>query len=586
MDTRELLSHLAKLENGLDDFSFTELSTAEASALKRTFASFKHGLEEKVFGASISVPSSDVKSKQYHVDSKVQGTFQESTLIANVSHEIRTPLNGVLGFIDLLKDTSLSSKQSELVTALDKASNNLMDIINELLEYSKLAAGHEKFEKVPFNLANMIGEVAFLCKTLITSKDVLFKVHIDKSIPEKIIGDPSKLSQILLNLLGNAVKFVDNGAITLQVNLKSNKKNRVHLEFLVSDTGIGIANDKLKHIFDSYAQAESDTHLKYGGSGLGLSIVKEIVDNLKGCIAVNSTLGKGTTFKVILPFQKVDLLTDDFLPKVKENDTSREIDLTGKRVLVFEDNIMNQKLMENRLKTWGCDTFITDNGIYGLKLLENHQFDIVLMDLRMPKMNGYEITERIRQSKDSTISKIPIIALSADFSATDKKECKTIGITDFILKPYNAEELKGVIYDHISKSSAHISNSGTTSTKNDKALVNIEAIYAECMGQSELLDELVRLFKQNIFEFIGKVKMHLQSSNFQGIGFAAHKIKSSLKMLEATSLLSICEKISEVCKTGNDKNYLNFLYHQFLDEYPNVEHQIDEQIERLSPNNP
>lgn len=350
------------------------------------------------------------------------------------------------------------------------------------------------------------------------------------------------------------------------------------------DPGIGIANDKLKQIFETYQQAEPDTHLKYGGSGLGLSIVKELVEKLGGCIAVKSTLGKGTNFKVILPFEET-------APAIKENktlgtNTPKKMEgLKGAKILVFEDNILNQKLMENRLKNWGCDTFITDNGIYGLKLLENHHFDLVLMDLKMPGMNGVQITERIRKSADHKISNIPIIALSADYSKTDQENCHSVGVNDFILKPYNADELYTLMklnMNHAPVKRNTIANK--TRPNQHKKMVNLKPILEECLGQTELLDELIRLFKQNIFEFIGKVKMHLQSNNIQGIGFAAHKIKSSLKMLETETLSDICEQISEVCKTNSDHKDLKSLYNRFLEEYPNVEAHIDLAVNKLKTN--
>ncbi|MDT0607532.1 ATP-binding protein [Croceitalea rosinachiae] len=579
MDTRELLSQLSKLENGLDRFSFSELNSSEAAKLKRSFASFKNGLETKVFGdyQEIAVDFEEIKPSNI-------STREEHNVIANVSHEIRTPLNGIMGFIDLLKETELSQEQLELISALGSASQNLMNITNELLEFSKLATGREKFTKVPFNLNNLVNEVGFLCKTLITNKNIALNVTLDKNVPKNLVGDPSRLSQILLNLLGNAIKFVQKGKIELVVSLKANETHKTYLQFNIMDTGIGIANDKLKQIFETYKQAESDIQLKYGGSGLGLSIVKELVEKLGGCIAVSSTLGKGTTFKVVLPFEKNTKGAEQKKLNTPSNPNKKK-SLTGTKILVFEDNMLNQKLMENRLKTWGCDTFITDNGIYGLKLLENHHFDLVLMDLKMPNMSGFQISDRIRNSVDKQIKNIPIIALSADYSSVDKENCDRVGITDFILKPYNADELHALIEHNLYKiNNIRDIRSKTVPIVDESRLVNLDSILEECLGQTELLDELIRLFKQNIFEFIGKVKMHLQSNNVQGIGFATHKIKSSLKMMETRTLSEICEQISEVCKTSSNHKNLDLLYDRFLKEYPKVERQIDYEINKLKTN--
>lgn len=579
LDTRELLTQLSKLENGLDSFSFSELKSTEATKLKKSFESFKNGLEAKVFGEheNFVLDFEDVKAKPI-------STQEEHNVIANVSHEIRTPLNGIIGFIDLLKETKLNENQLKLTNSLNTASLNLLNIVNELLEFSKLASGREQFVNVPFNLSNLVNEVGFLCRTLITNRNIALHVTLNQDLPNTLIGDPSKLSQILLNLLGNAVKFVDQGEIRLEVNLKRKKGKEVSLEFNITDTGIGIANDKLKQIFETYQQAEPDTYLKYGGSGLGLSIVKELIEKLGGCIAVNSTLGKGTNFKVILPFEETT--TTEEGPKLyNTQEPSKKTSLEGAKILVFEDNVLNQKLMENRLRNWGCDTFITDNGIYGLKLLENHHFDLVLMDLKMPSMDGFQVTQRIRKSAHQHIKNIPIIALSADYATADQEKCNHLGINDFILKPYNADELYTLIEMNMTQvSRIHNTTIAANVGVEPKKLVNLSPVLKECLGQKELLDELIRLFNQNIFEFIGKMKMHLQNNNFQGIAFAAHKIKSSLKMLETETLSEICEQISELCKTNTNHKNLKALYEQFLEEYPKVATQIDLEVNKLKTN--
>ena len=570
-----MLTHLEKLEYGLDNFSFSELKGSEATKLKKSFESFKNGLEEKVFG----IPSDFSTPQESHPKGKQSD--QESRLIANVSHEIRTPLNGIVGFLDLLKETRLTDKQIELVNAMDSASQNLLDVINQLLEFSVLAAGQEKFEEVQFNLANLVNEVSFLCRTLINGKGVKLLVNYDESIPKHLSGDPSKLSQVLLNLMGNAIKFVEKGEIRLDVTLKEEKSKKVFLEFVVSDTGIGIANEHLKHIFESYRQAEPETKLKYGGSGLGLSIVKEIIEKQHGCLAVSSALGVGTTFKIILPFEKVN--TPDTTLKVVHETES--FDISGKSILVLEDDVLTQKLMENRLDQWGCKSYITENGLFGLQLMERHTIDLILLDMYLPGMNGFEIIKRIR--KNERLQHIPIIVLSGDAYTPQKEDFDQFGIEDFILKPYNSSELLEKIYLHSPQRKRSKSAPGTEEIGPEKKMpqiVDLNPIMEECLGKVELLDELIRLFEQNILEFIGKTKMHLQSRNIQGVGFAAHKIKSSLKMLHTDGLVDICEEMILECRTNNDLNVLKSLFEEFIIEYPKVEIQIGIELKRIKYN--
>lgn len=580
MKPNELLNHLSKIEDGLHSFSFEELNAHDATELKRTFESFKKNLEQKVFGAPNEETVIVVDQKQTNKTAEAS----EHSLIANVSHEIRTPLNGIIGFIDLLRETKLNKKQLELVDALSTSSNNLMNIINELLEFSKLSARKERFESVEFNLKNLLHELSYLCQTLIVDKNIEFNLSIDKDIPDYIIGDPSKLSQVLLNLLGNAIKFVEKGEINLIVHLKSRKDDALKLGFKIVDTGIGIAGDKLEKIFSSYQQADTDTHLKYGGTGLGLTIVKEIIEQLNGKISVSSTLGVGTTFRLEIPYlrasQKVKTV------KIKETVHKKDSNLlAGTTVLVFEDNELNQKLITNRLNNWGCKTIVTDNGTYGLELIHNQKIDLILMDLRMPGMTGFDITKQIRNSTNKAINTIPIIALSADFTSTDKEQFNTLRINDFILKPFKPNELFEKIKKNINETISDLDDTieihANSNIDGEARLVNFEPVLEDCMGKVDLLEELIQLFTTNILEFTGKTKESLLEYDFEGILFAVHKIKNSLSMLRLKSLLEIVEQMSREAGSNKDIKHLSFLYEMFLYEYANVAPKIEKEITRI-----
>lgn len=298
--SKNLFTYLSDLEVELSNFSFDELTSEEASELKKTYLAFKNDLEKKFFGEK----SSFSKKKITNDESVKANNVNETMLIANVSHEIRTPLNGIIGFADLLKESDLTKDQTNHVNAIQSASHTLMSIIAELLDYSKLSAGLSHFESIDFNFHKLINDVTYLCKTLIVNKDVALEVRMDKAIPKNLKGDPSKLSQVLLNLIGNAIKFVEKGSIQLQITQVGLNNKEVFLEFDVTDTGIGMSENSLEHIFDSFKQAEADTYSKYGGTGLGLNIVKQIIEHLNGEISVSCSLGKGSSFKIILPYKK------------------------------------------------------------------------------------------------------------------------------------------------------------------------------------------------------------------------------------------------------------------------------------------
>ncbi len=579
---------MSRIELTLNEFSFEELNTTEAAKLKKSFSSFKTNLESKIFGPLVSSPvDTDFTEERVDNSTELSTNTNANKLIANVSHEIRTPLNGIIGFADLLKETKLKEEQLEQVNAIQTASYSLLEIINELLEFSKLSAGLEEFESVDFSFHDLVKDVVYLCKTLRTNKKIQIHTKIDEAIPETLIGDPSKLSQILLNLIGNSIKFVEKGGITLEITLKELKdKRNFIIAFSVKDTGIGMTSKQLNHIFDSYRQAEYNTSAKYGGTGLGLSIVKQIVEKLGGNINVTSKVGVGTNFNFELPYKEGN---DSKVVKKNKNTINlqkgRQL-VNGTRVLVFEDNVLNQKLIEQRLSTWGCKTFITDSATYGINILKNKTIDIVLMDLRMPNMNGFQITELIRTHKKNYIKQVPIIALSADFSARDQEQCSKYGINDFILKPYSPDDLliklvknkKNMISPQIQETPNYIEvkKDMVSSTQ-----IDLTPIWKECMGQIELLEELLSLFKKNADEFINVVKIHLTNNAFEEIGLAAHKIKAGLAMLQTENLLEIIVQIQNSCKENIDKKHIEFLYGRFLIEYPLVESELGLALDKI-----
>ncbi len=580
MKPKNLLNQLAELENALQNFSFEELSTEDAKRLKSSFDAFRQQLEGRIFGEDLK--SEPTSSRKFQENDTELSENREANLIATVSHEIRTPLSGIVGFADLLGESQLNEEQQDQINAIRAASKNLMDIINELLEYSKILAGLEHFDTIPFNFNDLIKETVYLCQSLKKNKGISFELDEDPLIPEILVGDPAKLSQILLNLIGNSMKFVENGGVTLNISLIRQRENRVWIEFVVADTGIGISEEDLQHIFDSFRQANQQIFSRYGGTGLGLNIVKQIVDKLGGELEVTSRLGVGSTFRFTIPYSKGDAIKS---PENLKLEFSAE-QVAGMHVLVFEDNLLNQRLIEKRLHSWGVDTYITENAYYGLELLEKTQIDLVLMDLRMPDMNGFEVTHLIRNHKQESIREVPIVALTADFTIEDKKECEDHGIDDYLLKPYSPEDLLSIII----KNKQRNSSAEGLNKKMDKsildsdpqeALLDLEPALEDCMGDIDMLRELIVFYKQNALEFIGKVKIYLQQEDFDMIRDAAHKIKCGLAMMHTHELHGIVERIHDNCKTTRDTAEIEGLYNQFVQGFRLVEKALDIELDKL-----
>src|ERR1035437_2922560 len=363
--------------------------------------------------------------------------------LSNMSHEIRTPMNAIIGFTKVVLKTDMSAKQKEYLTAIKMSGETLIVLINDILDLAKVDAGKMTFEKIPFKMDLSISTMLHLFESNILEKNLELVKEYDNKIPEVLVGDPVRLHQIIINLVSNAIKFTSKGKITVSVRLISEDKEKVTIEFAVTDTGIGIPENKIGTIFDTFQQATSGTSRLFGGTGLGLAIVKQLVEPQGGIISVKSKLDEGSTFSFILSFIKTN--TEAVLEtKIEELNT----EIKNIKVLVAEDIQLNQLLMKILLDECGFEHVIADNGKIAIEKLQNNPYDIVLMDLQMPEMNGFEATEYIRNTMNS---KIPILALTADVTTVDLAKSKAVGMNDYISKPVDERLLYGKIIELLKK---------------------------------------------------------------------------------------------------------------------------------------
>ena len=363
--------------------------------------------------------------------------------LSNMSHEIRTPMNAIIGFTKVVLKTELSAKQTEYLTAIKISGDTLIVLINDILDLAKVDAGKMTFEKTPFKMALSISAMLHLFETKIQEKNLELVKNYDNNIPEVLIGDPVRLHQIILNLVSNAVKFTAKGKITVSVRLLNEDKEKATIEFAVSDTGIGIPENRIGNIFENFQQATSGTARLFGGTGLGLAIAKQLVEPQGGSISVQSKIEVGSTFSFQLSFQKTNDETE-LETRIVELDT----EINNIKVLVVEDIAINQLLMKTLLDDFGFEFDIADNGEIAIEKLQTKSYDIILMDLQMPVMNGFEATEYIRYTMNS---KIPIIALTADVTTVDLAKCKAVGMNDYIAKPIDERVLYSKIAGLVKK---------------------------------------------------------------------------------------------------------------------------------------
>lgn len=373
-----------------------------------------------------------------------QSKKAKEQFLAKMSHEIRTPMNGIIGFAKLLEDSTLTPSQKEYLQAIEASGSNLLVIINDILDFSKLEAGKIVFEERKFNLANCVTNTLQLLKPKITTNVNLYEV-IDERIAKELTGDEVRLSQVLINLVSNAIKFTEEGEIKVSVNLLNENDGMVELEFRVHDTGIGIPKKKQEVIFESFAQASSNTTRKYGGTGLGLTISKELIELQGGSIRVESELHKGSDFIFTLKYKKLIPSQDkDKLP-LQEEKQIREKSLSSLKILVVEDNKLNQLLATKVLEQWNVFPDIASNGKIAIKKLKESAYDLVLMDIQMPEMDGYEATQYIRKNLSK---ELPIIAMTANAMVGEKEKCLKAGLNDCISKPFDQKELYAKILEY------------------------------------------------------------------------------------------------------------------------------------------
>ena len=365
--------------------------------------------------------------------------------LSNMSHEIRTPLNAIIGFTNIMLKTELDTTQKEYINAVKISGDSLIVLINDILDLAKVDAGRMTFEQIPFSLNDCINNIYYLHETKCLEKNLKLIKEYDSTIPEIILGDCMRLRQIILNLISNAVKFTAKGKITISVKLIKEDTEKITVQFKLTDTGIGIPKEQLNNIFDNFEQAANETSRVYGGTGLGLAIVKQLVELQGGKIFLKSAVGKGSAFSFELDFKK----TKSEITKATVVTTNKKATPKNLNILVAEDMALNQILIKIILENFGFECDIAENGLIAIEKLQHGNYDIILMDIQMPKMDGFEATKHIRTQLNS---QIPIIALTADITKIDIEKCEVVGINDYVPKPIDEKLLYDKIMKYVGKS--------------------------------------------------------------------------------------------------------------------------------------
>lgn len=462
-------------------------------------------------------------------DRAEKAQLAERQFLANMSHEIRTPMNAVIGMTHLLYETQPTEVQKEYLDSLRFSADSLMGIINNILDLSKIGAGEVEFESKSFDLVQLLLSLQRTFQFKVREKPISTVVDIDPNIKNLVVGDSTRLNQIFNNLLGNASKFTQRGTIGIRAALVKEDKDQYIIEFQVHDTGIGIAQDQQEAIFDNFKQADLKITRQFGGTGLGLTIVKELVELQGGNIRLESELGRGSTFIVTMPFKNAGIAISEKVVYPEGSNTDIEAVLKDLKVLLVEDNLMNQKLASRILEKWGANFQIAGDGLEAIEASKKQKYDLILMDIHMPHMDGCEATELIRGNAECPNQGTPIIALTAAALLEEKTRALEAGMNDFVTKPFSPRILKEQVLKALGFKRPFLPKQ--TDPVESKIKIDLQYLQEFSGGDLYFIRDMLETFMHEAPATFVRVQHEFAAQNWDVVYKGIHKIKPSFLML-------------------------------------------------------
>jgi PAS domain S-box-containing protein len=488
--------------------------------------------------AGLILDCRDITQRKRDAEELVRLQKAKEQFLANISHEIRTPINGIAGLANLLTQNLQSEDLTSYLNAIQHSAENLKVIINDILDLSAIESGKLKFEKIAFNLNDLLPPLINTFSYQAKEKQVSLSYSIDEKLNTILLGDPVRLNQILINLIGNAVKFTNHGSIQVYCSYNLWQRDICWVRIEVRDTGVGIAQEKLNTIFESFSQADESVTRLYGGTGLGLTIVKQLVELQNGKIAVDSVEHHGSAFTVTIPYP---IGKSKKLKELSKRSTSFE-NHPGKnlRVLLVEDNDINRLYAKSILKNWQSHTETAENGLVAIEKVKNMTFDVILMDVQMPVLDGYETTRAIRNMEVDK-RRIPIVALTANATKTDVDKCLKAGMDAFLPKPFTPEDLYQKLFYELRvvpvKKDDITTNKSTINNKS-KAIASYDLVYLHDVSgnNTNFVHEMIRTFIVSIPSLLDEMAANAMIENWEKVSALAHQIKPSFVLMGAVVL--------------------------------------------------
>ncbi len=498
-------------------------------------------------------------------------TIAKSEFLANMSHELRTPMNGILGLTEILQGGELTEDVRECVDAIHSSGMSLLSIVNDILDLSKIEAKELEIEKYPFKIKDTLKNIKDVTSLSAARKNLNYDINLNMNVPDWLMGDGKRIQQIIFNLVGNAIKFTENGGISVSIDWKDISSSS-SLVIQVQDTGIGIPDEFHKHLFNKFSQADTSISRKFGGTGLGLAITKYLVEMMGGTIGFTSKVNHGTIFYVSIPINvapKQDIFQSEI--KVSNENSLVGVDLQHIHALIVEDHPINQMLAIKWLKKLGIKNVHSAlNGFESLTLLRNNAYDFILMDCQMPELDGYETTSLIRDMEKQMHTRTPIIAMTANAMLGEREKCLMAGMDDYLSKPLNFSEFQSCIAKWVGASpspdtSADQSTKSESNTLDSSVPVDLSRLNEFTEGDKDTENMVINLFLETAYESFDRLKCAQLSEESEEWSKAAHSFKGASGNLGAVTLHAICsdaEHKGEVSREEKDM-ILNSLYAEF-----------------------
>jgi PAS domain S-box-containing protein len=513
------------------------------------------GIEPYVIGFAQDISDRVKAERELRQAKKIteEAARAKEVFLANMSHEIRTPMNGVMGIAGLLAKTQLNEQQQNYLKLIQESANNLLLLVNDVLDLEKIILGKLQFEHVVFSLGSRI-ELCLQSFLYKAEEKGIGLVH-DNLLAEDLVvlGDPYRLSQVMNNLINNAIKFTETGTVTVETRLMQKDGNEARIAFTVRDTGIGITESQLGLIFEPFMQAHVAISRTHGGTGLGLSICRELITMMGGVLKVESEAGKGSSFSFELPFAISS-------SKLNQSTVAQDLNyqsLGSRYVLVAEDVELNQYLVRHIMESWGFTVDIVNNGREAVDMIQKNDYDLVLMDIQMPEMDGMEATRLIRQLSDRKKAAIPIVALTANALKGDSEKYLAAGMNDFLPKPFNEQKLFLIISNNLktgapAPDAKPMNDTNTSITGSEEKLYDLNMVQTISGGDESFVKRMVQLFIETVPPSLADLQKETVQQNWLHVSKLAHKLKATIDSMGITRVKDVVRSIETSGKKGEE----------------------------------